>query len=109
MPVALRYTSFVCIYFDRTIVCLLSINFHKFDREVKLRTDSPTYLFIHGEGAGDAPKPRKQLPPPQEGPPESRPVFPTAQPGQQGDDGTYLIVALKYPSSQSIPIHSNHK
>ncbi|KAF2359053.1 protein of unknown function DUF4749 [Trinorchestia longiramus] len=64
----------------------LGINFRKFDREVKLRTDSPTYLMIHGDGAEDAgPKPRKQLPPSNEAPEAPKPVFPAPQPGQAGD------------------------
>jgi len=59
----------------------LGINFRKFEREIKLRTDSPTYQMLHGDDSAAAPKQRKQLPPPEEE--EEKPVFPTPQPGKQ--------------------------
>lgn len=71
------------------IVVWYSINFRKFDREVKLRTDSPTYMLIHGDGEAEAPKQRKQLPPQEEAASTPKPVFPASQAGQKGDPSPF--------------------
>jgi len=86
----------------------LGINFRKFDREVKLRTDSPTYMLLHGEEPAAAPKPRKQLPPPAEAPVPEKPVFPAAQPGQQQgyynvNDKMYCDVHAKQAAKHNAP------
>jgi len=86
----------------------LGINFRKFDREVKLRTDSPTYMLLHGEEPPAAPKPRKQLPPPAEPPVQEKPVFPAAQPGQQPgyynvNDKMYCDIHAKQAAKHNPP------
>jgi len=86
---------------------VLGINFRKFEREVKLRTDSPTYQMLHGGAAEEsAPKPRKQLPPPADSPVQERPVFPAPQPGQgyyNVNDKMYCDVHAKQAANPPAP------
>jgi len=85
---------------------VLGINFRKFEREVKLRTDSPTYQMLHGDDSATAPKPRKQLPPPDDAPVQDRPVFPS-QPGNPGyynvNDKLYCDVHAKQAARANPP------
>lgn len=86
---------------------VLGINFKKFEKEIKLRTDSPTFQMLLGgdDSASEPPKPRKQLPPPQEAP--QAPVFPAAPAGAKGyfnvADKMYCDAHAKQAAAQNPP------